>query len=434
MSFGSRLRRLRIAAGLTQAELAEGIAASSYMSLLEADKRIPKPEISHQLALRLGVPLEELISDPNELEISLNLNMAEVALSAGEFEQAENYANQVLAISRMATSAALSAQVVVLRVKVRKGLFNGVIDELEHLLRAHPNADPTIQARIGNEIIHACFQSGNLGLGAQRGEELVREVAGRWPQTEFVALLCKLASCHFHRGDTARACEMTDRALELAKELQDPKAMMESEWYSAHADRLRGDLAQAEQHITQAASWSKIAELKVMQPVISSDAALFMLDAPNPDFERIHNLAEAAYLDFMAQNFPGLAAGACKTLSEVALRQGKYVEALEYARTGLAVLPQGLTWPQSGLYCQELKILAKMGKLQESELLVARTISHMEQMAPSRELAEYWRELARAFVEIGQSERANYAYEKAFSASTVPRYSAETEASNAHHS
>jgi transcriptional regulator with XRE-family HTH domain len=52
MEFGIKLRELREKAGLTQYELAEGIAASSFISLLEAGKRKPKPELIAKLASR----------------------------------------------------------------------------------------------------------------------------------------------------------------------------------------------------------------------------------------------------------------------------------------------------------------------------------------------------------------------------------------------
>lgn len=96
MEFGPKLREFREKAGLTQYELAEGIAASSFISLLEAGKRKPKPELIAKLASRLGVPVEELSVDQSAQEREFNLNTAKVALSSGDLEIAENYADQVL--------------------------------------------------------------------------------------------------------------------------------------------------------------------------------------------------------------------------------------------------------------------------------------------------------------------------------------------------
>ena len=61
-----RLRERRRAAGLSQAELAEGIVDPSYISLLEAGRRTPTPDVVAALAARLGVSTSQLVGD--ELE------------------------------------------------------------------------------------------------------------------------------------------------------------------------------------------------------------------------------------------------------------------------------------------------------------------------------------------------------------------------------
>ena len=128
MDFGTRLRNLREAAGLTQAELADGISASSYISLLEAGKRKPKPELVGQFASRLGVSVAELIIDQGDQEVDWTLNVAQVALSSGNLDDAENYARLIIESSRDYNGARLAASVVLLQVRVRQGEVEGVLD------------------------------------------------------------------------------------------------------------------------------------------------------------------------------------------------------------------------------------------------------------------------------------------------------------------
>ena len=94
---------------------------------------------------------------------------------------------------------------VLLQVEVRQGAFEGVLDGFERLFNDHPQAAPDLRAQLGNEIVRICFRFGNLGMGVQRGEEMLREYATIWPETEVVELLCLVGSCHYHRGDTQRA-------------------------------------------------------------------------------------------------------------------------------------------------------------------------------------------------------------------------------------
>ena len=415
MEFGSKLRELREKAGLTQYELAEGIAASSFISLLEAGKRKPKPDLIVKLASRLGVPTEELVMDQSAQERELNLNTAKVALSSGDLELAEDFANQVLkfGVDGVQDAASLAACVVLLQVSARRGLFDGVLDQLEQLLKDHPNAAPDLRSRIGNEIIRVCFRSGNMALGVQRGEALLMEYAEAWPETEVVELMVQLAGCHFRRGDTPRATEIIGRALKLAEKCKSPKAMVQSYWQASVLANLRGDVKLALSQITEAMHWTKLAELNQVLPILNDNAAKWMLDMPNADLDQIHNLAESAYLDLASQNNPGHAAYTCITLSEVEMRRGSFDKALMYVRKGLAELPPEIPGPKASLFSQEAKVLFKLGKFDESFMQLDRAMEHMRTMAPDRELATHWGEIARVFVEMGYKDRAIYAYEQA---------------------
>jgi transcriptional regulator with XRE-family HTH domain len=65
---GQRVRRLRLAADLTQRQLAEGLDRVGYafISRIEADARRPSDRTIRQLAARLGVtPLELETGDPD---------------------------------------------------------------------------------------------------------------------------------------------------------------------------------------------------------------------------------------------------------------------------------------------------------------------------------------------------------------------------------
>jgi transcriptional regulator with XRE-family HTH domain len=122
MDFGARLRNLRERAGLTQAELADGISASSYISLLEAGKRKPKADLVSKMAARLGVSADELVIDQKDQEIGWTLNVAQVALSSGDLDVAKDYAMRTLESSKDDNGATLAASVVLLQVRVREGV------------------------------------------------------------------------------------------------------------------------------------------------------------------------------------------------------------------------------------------------------------------------------------------------------------------------
>lgn len=88
---GKRLRRLRLARGLTQRELAAPNYTDAYVSTIEAGRRQPSRRALQHFADRLGVSVDELATGrPPDLEarLELRLHEARVALSDGRRNEA----------------------------------------------------------------------------------------------------------------------------------------------------------------------------------------------------------------------------------------------------------------------------------------------------------------------------------------------------------
>ena len=87
---GRRLRRLRLAQGMTQKELAAPNYSYAYVSTIEAGRRTPSREAVEHFARRLGVSPEELLTGrPADLEARLELRLQEalVAMSGGAMDE-----------------------------------------------------------------------------------------------------------------------------------------------------------------------------------------------------------------------------------------------------------------------------------------------------------------------------------------------------------
>ena len=81
---GRRLRELRLATGMTQAELAGRRFSHAYVSVLEAGRREPSRAAVDYFAQRLGVAVEELWSEKGA---SWALQMAEDLRAEGQHAQ-----------------------------------------------------------------------------------------------------------------------------------------------------------------------------------------------------------------------------------------------------------------------------------------------------------------------------------------------------------
>ncbi len=362
-------------------------------------------------------------------EIDSNLNQANVALSAGNFDLAASYANQVLSAKRISSHSELAAKLLLIQVSTRQSKFSGVIDELDHLLSQVPRKDTSLQAKFANEIVRTCFYSDNLAMGTQRGEEFYLRYAKSWFEPDLVELLCQLSTCHFHRGDSPRAEELMEKALSLAKISNSPKALTQSLWQASSLFELRGDLSLANEHVNEALHWARVAGLRGVIPALNRNKALIMLDLPEADLNRIYELAESAYLDSLTHNNPRSVAYACQILSEVALRREDFENSLSFAVKGLAELPPEVPGPKASLLVQVAKVHARLGNyvVAKTELRVA--AEHMEQLEPSKELAKQWGDLARVYVEVGLTDRGVYAYEKAIQMSGLLREEQESRVS-----
>src|SRR5512140_3775476 len=85
LKIGARLRRARLAAGLTQQELAEGRYTKAYVSALENGLSRPSMAALQFFAQRLGMAPGQLINDEPPAWSRLE---ADLALAAGDWDRA----------------------------------------------------------------------------------------------------------------------------------------------------------------------------------------------------------------------------------------------------------------------------------------------------------------------------------------------------------
>lgn len=120
--FGTTLRTARLAAGLTQIELARGIMSSSQLSLLEQGKRRPSVDSVTQLATRLEIPESRLcptVEMIGRVRPEGRLEQGRRALLEHNYASAERIATQVLSGR---TNAERRMRAYVLRAEAREAM------------------------------------------------------------------------------------------------------------------------------------------------------------------------------------------------------------------------------------------------------------------------------------------------------------------------
>src|SRR5919109_2679793 len=86
-SIGGRLRQARLAAGLTQQQLAGDRYTKAYISALENGIAKPSMAALNYIAPRLGTTASEILSDPTVAWARIE---ADLALASGEWLQAHD--------------------------------------------------------------------------------------------------------------------------------------------------------------------------------------------------------------------------------------------------------------------------------------------------------------------------------------------------------
>ncbi len=245
---GSRIKAARVAAGLTQPELAGPDASVAYLSRIESGQRRAGTDLLRILVERLGVTLEYLAhgdgwEDAGRLE--LQIDHAELSLAGGEAATALSLAREALGSpglqgvtggiirARYVEAAALDALGEPAAVAALQQLLNDAPESAIRLKSA------TALCRIWREQgqLERAIACAQTQLGTVPADALVTE--------EGIRLSVTLAAALFMAGRTVEAAEVCDRAIAESELLSSPVARASAYWNASAIRAESGDVAEA---------------------------------------------------------------------------------------------------------------------------------------------------------------------------------------------
>ena len=247
-SVGRQLREARLARGLTQEQLARGLATKGFISQVERDRAMPSLAKLRLLADRLSLPLARLTGDHPPLELSYLGKSAALAIKADEAERALTLLDEADALAMTANeradldrirgtalnelgrlsealstyqraaatappddpelNAAIYAEIGAVQNKQEQ--FNAGVEAglraLHWLDRARP-ADPALRARVLTNLGRSCYGLGQL----ERAHGFLRQALDAATDAES---LYRIANARMALGVTARATGKLDEAIE----------------------------------------------------------------------------------------------------------------------------------------------------------------------------------------------------------------------------
>lgn len=226
---GLRLRTLREARNLTQADLAAKDFTPAFISLVETGRTRMSIRAAELIAARLGVALADLVAastTASSPEIELKLVQAEADLRAGEAARSLQLTDELLPTATMRTRARL--QRLRGRALTALGRPREAISQLDEALRDHRAAgdrETSVRIMYDLAIAHAKLDQVNealyLGLECERALAS-REIVDRTLELQVLSFLC---AAFVRLGDYSSADLRTERAAAVANDVSDLRAV-----------------------------------------------------------------------------------------------------------------------------------------------------------------------------------------------------------------
>jgi tetratricopeptide (TPR) repeat protein len=417
-SIGSKLKEARVARGLTQQQLAQGVASKGFVSLVERNLLNPSLPKLRLLADRLGRPLAYFVQDLPDQDVDYLRKTAELAIRAREPDRALKVIKEAAGLPMTANERAdlerlrgMALLAIGKRAKALASLYGAA--ELA------PPDDPELNASIFIELGAA------LGAGERFSASLETNLrALQWldrckhgdPDLR-ARLLTNLANDSFRLGDTAGAIEYLQQALAVATDAESLLRLANVHMAMGITARAAGNLAQAIAHCDRALSiHRRIGQPKIANQILNNlgDAYFAAGDLAQARRYQTQCLERARQL-----NDTGAVAAATTELARYALSEGRTEEVVRLARAGqAAAISAGDHLYQATALALEGSALEKQGRARMADRLYRQAFSLLRErqaVAKMAELAAMYSELLQA---RGRHEAAlefmRMAYERDF--------------------
>jgi tetratricopeptide (TPR) repeat protein len=396
---GERLRQLRVAAGLTQSELAGDRFSKEYVSQIERGKTRPTAETVEWLARRLGVDMGFLangVSTEQRHRVETGLARAEALSDADRFEEA-------LAAYAELNPAVAGTGAKELEVRAASGEWRGLVwagrvrESLDRLERARALTEDAafsdvdraeVLWRMGASRYLLTSTTSALGLLNQALE--LAERSGYPCDLLKANILHYRSRCYRRQRDYEAAREDVELALELAQSVQDPRTLGHIYFQASLLAERSGHWVLARSYAEKAkACYEEISDKLNVGKLLNNLGGLnFLLGHPD---EAIGFLKSAFATALDAGNNAD-AAEAVSSLAQVHLRTGELGLAEEQALQALKLF-DGHVDELDGIGGAQIvlgRALLEQGRLDEAAVAFSAAEAAYDQLSSASHRAAAW--------------------------------------------
>lgn len=247
-ALGARIKAARVAAGLTQPQLAAGEASVAFLSRIETGQRRPSAELLETLAARLGVTVDFLVIGEGWEEarrLELQLDHAELSLVGGDAQIALDLARDARASANLSAVVGGETRARYVEAAALDALGDGgAVEAFEAVLRERGDRSTRLKSATALCRIHresGAFERAIAVAQAELGE-MDPDVLGT---EEGIRLAVTLAAALFVAGHAVAAAELCDRAIAESERLSSPVARASAYWNASVIRAESGDVGEA---------------------------------------------------------------------------------------------------------------------------------------------------------------------------------------------
>lgn len=288
-SIGTRLKRLRLARGLSQRELASPGVSYAYISRIEAGTRQPSMKALRKLAVKLGVTAEYLETgrEIDEAEArELRLVDAEIALRLGDTAAAEVELQTIFeeAVAAADRSVAARARIALALAADERGDHAAAVAGMEEAF-AIERPSPLERVDAYPTLGRAYGALGQTAREIQLYEQCLQEIETLEGDHSAVVARYRiyLSYALSDAGELARAQEVLRETLAEIGASDDPYMRVRVYWSMARLAEMEGHSKVALRHARHAIALLEATEDKLQQARAHLLAAWIMNSARDPD-------------------------------------------------------------------------------------------------------------------------------------------------------
>ena len=367
---GQRLKEARLAAGLSQRQLAFPGCSAAYISRLEAGQRVASLQLLRKIAAKLGADEEFLATGvARDRPFPAELIDADVALRLDDLDTARDLYERALK-----TSPDPRAQAEALgglgRLALRQGDPSQAVDSIEEALHVAPAiaaASPGLVRALGKAYAEKGELDSAIGV-FERGAAAAGEAGDELEQTR-----CEiaLANAHIDSGSFGPAEALLGRALARTPQTVDPAQRARIYWSQSRLHTLKGNQDAAARYARKTLALLELGE-------------------------DVYNTARAHQL-----------------LAFIANERGRGEEALREVERGLALLGQeGRPMETAQFRIEEARALVLIGRLEDAAA-AAITVQGLLAGAEPGDAGRAYTVLGDVYRQVGDNARAREIWELA---------------------